>query len=129
MINNSDDIYIKNSVKESIKKFREDNGYKQEQISGIMGVDRSTYSKWESGATMPNPVQLVKLAAIYCVEVGKFFEFDFNFNVASPDYEGVYGDNYVSELSDEERYLLACYRLLNRNDKEKVMNYVKGVRE
>ena len=43
MINNSDDIYIKNSVKESIKKFREDNGYKQEQISVIMGVDRSTY--------------------------------------------------------------------------------------
>ena len=73
MIINSDDIYIKNSVKESIKKFREDNGFKQEQISSIIGVDRSTYSKWESGATMPNIVQLAKLAAIYSVEIGKFF--------------------------------------------------------
>ena len=104
-------------------------GMSQEEIAVKIGISRQAYAKWESGATMPNPVQLAKLAAIYCVEVGKFFEFDFNFNVASPDYEGVYGDNYVSELSDEERYLLACYRLLNRNDKEKVMNYVKGVRE
>lgn len=129
MINNSDDIYIKNSVKESIKKFREDNGFKQEQISSIMGVDRSTYSKWESGATMPNIVQLAKLAAIYAVEVGKFFEFDFNLNVASPDYEDVYGDDYLSELNDEERYFLASYRLLNRNDKDKVLDYIKNIKE
>ena len=129
MIINSDDIYIKNSVKESIKKFREDNGFKQEQISSIIGVDRSTYSKWESGATMPNIVQLAKLAAIYSVEIGKFFVFDFSLNVASPDYDDVYGDSYLSELNDEERVFLACYRMLNRSDKEKVMNYIKTVRE
>lgn len=129
MINNSDDNYIKNSVKESIKKFREDNGFTQEQISIIMGVDRSTYSKWESGATLPNIVHLAKLAAIYAVEVGRFLEFDFNLNVASPDYKDVYGDDYLSELNDEERCFLASFRLLNKTDKEKVLDYIKKIKE
>lgn len=129
MISNSDDKYIVDSVKESIKKFREENKFTQDQISKIMGVSRTTYTKWESGDTLPNIIQLAKLAAVYAVEIGTFFEFDFSLNVASPDYSDVYGDNYVSELNDEERAVLAYFRLLNRNDKNKVIEYIESIKE
>lgn len=126
---NTDDKYIVDSIKECIKCFREKNGFTQDQIAKIMGVSRTTYTKWESGDTLPNVIQLAKLAAIYSVEIGRFLEADVFFGVASPKYEAIYGDDYVSELNDEERYFLASFRLLNRSDKDKVLEFIEEIKE
>ena len=125
----SDDKCLIESVKICIKSFREENGFTQDQLAKIIGVSRTTYTKWESGDTLPNIIQLSKLAAIYGVELDRFLKAEVNLRVASPDYEDEYGDNYVSELNDEERYFLANFRLLNRNDKNKLLDYIESIKE
>lgn len=125
----SDDKCLIESVKICIKSFREENGFTQDQLAKIIGVSRTTYTKWESGDTLPNIIQLSKLAAIYGVDLDRFLKAEVNLRVASPDYEDEYGDNYVSELNDEERYFLANFRLLNRNDKNKLLDYIESIKE
>ena len=125
----SDDKCLIESVKICIKSFREENGFTQDQLAKIIGVSRTTYTKWESGDTLPNIIQLSKLAAIYGVDLDRFLKAEVNLRVASPDYEDEYGDNYVSELNDEERYFLANFRLLNRNDKNKLLDYIESINE
>lgn len=46
----------------NIQKRRLENGYTQDQLATILGVERSTVAKWETGQSMPRTELLVKLA-------------------------------------------------------------------
>lgn len=119
------DELVKNNIKKNVRLFRETNGYTQIQISELMGVSRTTYTKWESGDTLPNTIQINNLAKLYGKSVDDFIETGLDkdmFYVASGDFN-VYGDKYVSELNDEERTIIAKFRLLNKADKNKVDKY------
>ena len=70
---NISDNIIKQSIKTNLRKFREANGFTQTQIGIILGTGRTTYTKWESGDTLPNPVQLAMLASIYNKSVNDFY--------------------------------------------------------
>jgi Predicted transcriptional regulators len=48
-----------------IKKFRKKAGYTQQQIANLLNIDRSTYSYYESGRTIPDLKTLFKLAEIF----------------------------------------------------------------
>lgn len=47
-----------------IKKCRQDVGLRQEDIAVRLNIDRSTVSKWESGAAMPRADKLTELAKV-----------------------------------------------------------------
>lgn len=60
------------SLAELLKESRKKTGATQQEISDLLGVDRSTYSYYETGRLVPSFEALVKLAAYYNVSVSFF---------------------------------------------------------
>lgn len=54
-----DDICFK------IKRFRERAGYTQQQVSNLLNIERSTYSYYELGKTIPDLKTLIRLSEIF----------------------------------------------------------------
>ena len=46
-------------------KCRKKAGYTQEQVANLLGVDRSTVAKWETGIALPRADTLIKLATLF----------------------------------------------------------------
>lgn len=119
----------KENLKTNIRHFREQNNYTQTQLATIMGTDRTTYTKWESGDSMPNLIQLSMLASIYGRAIDDFYKRDPGFTVASPIFEKSGSSNFISELTKEEKMLLAEYRLLDEKEKKKVNKLIEKLKE
>lgn len=56
-------------LKENLVMLRNLNGYSQEEIAGKIGISRQAYSKWETGATVPDIEKCALLASVYGVTV------------------------------------------------------------
>ena len=54
-----------NELHERIKTLRLKNGYTQQQLADILGIDKSTYAHYEAGRRTPNIEKLKKLAEFY----------------------------------------------------------------
>ena len=52
-------------LKDNLVLLRNLNGYSQEQIAEKINISRQAYSKWESGATIPDVEKCARLAEIY----------------------------------------------------------------
>lgn len=48
-----------------LRRARKAAGYTQEQVSGILGIKRSTYTYYELGKTAPSPYQIYRLLCLY----------------------------------------------------------------
>lgn len=125
------DDMIRNNIKKNVRLFREVNGFTQTQISELMGVSRTTYTKWESGDTLPNTVQINNLARLYKKTVDDFINTGLENDMlyVANGVHNVYGDSYVSELNDEERGIIAKYRILNKNDKKRIEDFFEKIIE
>jgi len=53
----------------TIAEKRRNMNLSQEQLAVLLGVDRTTVSKWEIGEAKPRVETLVKLAKIFCCTV------------------------------------------------------------
>ena len=94
----SEDEAIKQNIKTNLRKFREANGFTQTQIGIILGTGRTTYTKWESGDTLPNPVQLAMLASIYNKSVNDFYRDENGFTVCSTMFDGPYTNHFLMSI-------------------------------
>lgn len=56
-------------LKENLVILRNINGYSQEEIAEKIGISRQAYSKWESGATIPDIEKCSRLASVYGVTI------------------------------------------------------------
>lgn len=56
---------ILDDICRKIRKFRESSGYTQKQVSSLLNIERSTYSYYEIGKTIPDLKTLLKLAEIF----------------------------------------------------------------
>ena len=41
-------------------------------------------------------------------------------------YNELYGEKYLSDLSDDERYIVMKYRMLNKSDKKKLKDFIES---
>lgn len=132
-----DEILIKHYIKENLSRLRQINGFRQEDIAQALKIDRSTYASWESGRSLPKPVQLVKLSEIFDCSVD-FLVNDSYRNVGTrleadvpykTDADRIYGDKYMIELTNEERALLLKFRLLNSKDKVALDEFLDNIRD
>ena len=105
-----------------LRKFRKENGYSQSHIANVLGIERSTYTYYETGKTVPVIFDLMRLADLYDISMDSLLGFH-----ADASHPLAFGDprqpvraavrrkeRYLSEsvqdLSSEERQLLAFYR-------------------
>ena len=53
----------------NIRNLREDNDWTQQYVAGCIGVNRRTYSAYETGANSMTPETLIQLAELYNTSV------------------------------------------------------------
>jgi len=98
---------------EVMRKYRVEHNYTQKKVADYLGIDRTTYTKYET-VRKPEIDVIMKLAALYDLSVdeflGDFFEtVEENitpFKKASESDKD--GENNV--LSDDEKQLITLYR-------------------
>ena len=58
-----------NSLISNLKFYRQNSGFTQQQVADALHIERTTYTYYEIGKTLPNLITLKKLAQIYHVSV------------------------------------------------------------
>ena len=105
-----------------LRKFRKENGSSQSHIANVLGIERSTYTYYETGKTVPVIFDLMRLADLYDISMDSLLGFhaDASDPLAFGDprqpvrtavrRKERYLSESVQDLSSEERQLLAFYR-------------------
>lgn len=101
-------------LSEILRDFRKENGYTQKKIADYLGIDRSTYAKYET-SRKPELDVIIRLAALYNVSVDEFLGNYRNNAVCQKDVKSLAKasapeNNNGSCLSREELRLLNLYR-------------------
>ena len=55
------DDLVKRNLKVNLRQVRKTNEMTQAQVAELVGVERSTYTSWESGRSLPKPAQFIML--------------------------------------------------------------------
>ncbi len=119
-------MVIKNQKLASIlKNKREEHSFSQYDIADMLGLSRTTYSRYELGVRTPSLESLINLSAIYRINPMELIcalipEKRLSY---SPEYKNFkcYSNDDLS-LSDQE--LLQNYNKLNQKQKEAINNLI-----
>lgn len=125
------DAMLRENLKNNLLTLRKTNNMTQQQLADLLGIERSTYTSWEAGRSLPKPAQFVKLSEIYNVSFEFLTEsiYQHKLVVNSPlkNPYRVYGDSFVSELNDYERTIILKLRMMNSNDKKSVEEFIESI--
>lgn len=58
----------------NIEKMRRAKGMTQEELATKIGVDRTSVTKWETGAAMPSSAKLPMIAAALGCEISELYD-------------------------------------------------------
>lgn len=98
-----------------IKRQRQINEMTQQGVADRLGIDRTTYAKYESGKANPNFNTVIKLASIFGVNVSE---------LSVKEKAASLGFADSAALSAEEARLLYYFRALSERRKQEVMRSV-----
>lgn len=103
---------------EMLKKLRKSHGYSQAVVADHIGIDRSTYAKYELGRT-PDVETIAKLAVFYKISADSILSPFFD-NYKTPQTVAALNsgdkETAVYLLSEEEQTLIDYYRNCIRKD-------------
>ena len=102
-----------------LRELREKKQVSQDDVSKFLGVERTTYTSYESGRSRPVRV-LNKLAEYYNVSI------DYLLGLADLPLPK---EVNINTLSDMEKQLIFDFRSLNNKGKEKIIQYVADIIE
>lgn len=118
-------------INERLRELRIKSGYTQRQIAKILNIDRSTYSYYEIGKTMPDITVLLKLSKIFNIPISEMLE-DENIpeNVADSGVKNHYyhskkNASHIYELSSEEKDLVGTFRVCSLEEQNAILKLVK----
>ena len=101
---------------EVMRRYRTEHNYTQKKIADYLGLDRTTYSKYETAQRKPELDVIMKLASLYNVSVDDFLK---DFFAEKPDKvtplatasaTSSKDNKEIFSLSDDEKQLLFLYR-------------------
>ncbi|MBQ5841440.1 MAG: helix-turn-helix transcriptional regulator [Clostridia bacterium] len=99
-------------------KLRKERGMRQEDVAKALQIHRTTYTKYETDVTTPDPAGLLRLAALFGVSVDCLVGRETQPTPA----EGVLRDGgAVWQLDSQEQQLLVLFRRLNDEQRETVL--------
>ena len=105
----------KNTLSYKLETLRKNKGLTQKDVADILKVNRTTYTKYETGVTEPNVSSLRKLSEIFGVDMNCLLSDDM-------DIEYVHD----SSLDDEKtREFVKLFNLLSEKDKANLLNQMK----
>lgn len=118
-------------ISQRLRKIRVEHKMTQQNIADVLGIDRTTYTFYETGVTKPSLVTLAKLADIYNVTVGYLLGVEENrpeLKKSPEDYGTdcrLESNDPISLLSRDEKQILMCYRVLNEQGKKEAVKTMK----
>ena len=101
---------------ERLKELRERKKLYQKDVAAALKIDRTTYVKYETGASEPSFEILKRIARFYEVSIDYLLDYEINPQKTKPEQSIV--------LSPEEEQLILDYRNFNEKGKEKVREEV-----
>ena len=120
-------------ISERIKAARKECKLTQQQVADVLGLDRSTYSYYELGHLKPSVEVVVRLSALFNVDIEWLTGADRAEDALhSPDY-GIeliraVKEKNITELSRTERKFVALLRAASAIDKDKdIYDILKSV--
>lgn len=105
-------------IGKKLRLCRENCGLSQNQVANVLGIDRTTYTYYESGRSEPNLTTLVKLANIFCVDVATLLPQEDDSTVLRDRKSA---PNPIYSLTNAEQTLLISFRLLSSEKKEEFL--------
>lgn len=110
----------KSSLALWLRELRVRAGYSQQDIASILNMSRSTYTYYETGRTVPDPMTLHRIARIFNVPLELFFSTedpDITFANSDPPprkpramKKQRFDPQRIGELSAEEKQIIAFLR-------------------
>lgn len=121
-------------VGEVLRKLRLQNNLTQKQVAEIMKIDRSTYSYYEIGRTVPDVYTMSVLSRIYNIAPGEMMTLCFgdseperqdSLTLNSEPKGNGYGDlpQHLSELNRDEQLLVLYFRQIK--DRDEALKFMK----
>ena len=106
-------------VADKLRHYREACVLSQKQVADALNIERSTYTKYETGDTEPNLRTIVRLAAIYNVPPAELLPMEAADDPAVQGLKDTARNNSpIYQLSKDERGLIARYRALDKAQKK-----------
>lgn len=109
------------SLGQNLTYFRKLTGLTQQQVAERLNLNRTTYTKYETGASEPSIEVLKQLAEIFEVDLATLLE-DYDENNPVRDTED-YGS-----LDAEMRNVVNGYSALSRDDREEVYRLIRQLK-
>lgn len=119
---------IISKIPQVIKKFRLSCGFTQAKVASLLGIDRSTYSYYESGKINPDVRTILNLAKVYGVDYTELLDADAEILCASDvtRNQNSSGDasNVDEYLQHQERSILLGVRMLSRESRDDLLRII-----
>ena len=113
---------IFSSFGETLTFYRKKKGYTQQQIADILGINRTTYTKYETAVSEPSIEMLRHLAQLLDVDFNELFGLTAGKSV-------VKDDDRIDSLSSEEAALIAAFRRLSVQQQEELLRKLTQTEE
>lgn len=104
-------------IAEKLRFYREACALSHQQVADALNIERSTYTKYETGKTTPNVKVLVKLAKIFNINPMELLPYESDAG-DDPLRDSTRADSPIYQLSKDERGLIARYRALSKEEKK-----------
>ena len=122
------------AINEKLKYYRAKNNFTQTQVSAALGIDRSTYSYYELGKTIPSINMLSNIAKLFNVAFFDLLDTEKGSDhLSSTTYNPGYysGERPLSSatLDREEKDLLLLFRQLDDGNKIELIKKAEALKE
>ena len=112
-------------LNERLRSLRLSMGLTQMQVAEALNIDRSTYTYYETGKTVPDVKTIIKLSKIFNVSYQLILDDEsVDFNINSSVKDRTLNLSEMSELTKQERLMIVAYRLLTADMKKKYLNKI-----
>lgn len=128
------------SLISNLKFYRQNSGLTQQQVADALHIERTTYTYYETGKTLPNVITLKKLAQIYHVSVDDLMplETEEQMDLGDSDFSSTQRDENSPQstarkisndkiycLSNDEQSLIINYRILPKEAKQEIIEKIE----
>lgn len=122
----------------TLRQCRQNAGLSQRQVAEALGLERSTYAYYETGKIHPSCEMVIKLSRIFNIDYSLFmnavadkaFDESSDGNGFTTLNNGTWEErekqrDKMYTLSKSEQSVVLAYRMMNSEQKKKVMEYIR----
>lgn len=112
------------SVGQRMKYYRDQCNLTQQQVADVLNINRTTYTKYETGVSEPSNDLLGKICAIFGVDYNAILAGSDGFSAKLADSDD---ELKMNTLSSDERMIIADYRTLLPEEQKKISEYIHNI--